>query len=934
MSHQHLLPLALCLLAVMTISASPTSAHDGSGLRVVKLRCEYAKDPLGIDVAQPRLSWQVQSDARGQRQTAYQVMVASSADLLGREKGDLWDSGRVESDQTTQVPYAGTALTSSQRVYWKVRSWDRDGRPTPWSDAATWTMGILDADEWKGAWICAPAETESLLLRHAFIVRKGLKRAVAHASGLGQYELSFNGAKAGDDLLSPGWTDYNRTILYDTRDVTGLLREGENVVGMTLGNGMYHVVRRNRFAKFTGSFGPLRAILHLRLEYDDGTVDVVGTDESWRVSPGAITYNSIYGGEDYDARLEPAGWDTPGFDDRGWRHAVRVVRPGGHLRGLSAAADPIRAIETRKPVGVRTFPDGTAVYDFGQNASFMPSLRVSGPAGSTVRLIPAEVVHEDGTINRNTMGSASRGLSWWQYTKSTDGQETWFPKFYYVGSRFLEAQFIPPGEDAPPPPPPGQQRQEPPAAKVDPARLPRIESLEMVIVHSSAAPAGVFKTSDETLNRVRDLVRWAQRSNMMSILTDCPHREKLGWLEQDHLNGPSLRYEFDLSRVFAKVVSDMADAQTPEGLIPNIAPEYTHFKGTFRAAAEWGASFIAIPWQQYEFTGDAELLRRHYHGMKRYFAYLEARAKDDVLSEGLGDWYDLGAKKPGGAQLTPPPVTATAMFYRDARLLAEIATVLGEAGDAKHYAERADQIRDSYNRHFFIPETGVWGTGSQSSYAIPLALGIVEPSNRDAALAALVREVENNGCATTCGNVGFRFLLRALAEAGRSDLIYRMVTQDEKPGYAWQLKRGETSLTEAWDANLGSSHNHFMFGQVIEWFYHDLAGIQLDPAGPGFKKIVIHPDPVGELRWVEADYDSAHGKIASRWERGGDRLKLSVAIPANTTATIYVPARGGAGVIEGGSPADGRPGVKFLRNESDRAVFAVESGRYTFESHW
>ncbi|MEO6437370.1 MAG: family 78 glycoside hydrolase catalytic domain, partial [Tepidisphaeraceae bacterium] len=882
---------ALIGLLLLTL----TTAALAAGLRIEGLRCEFSTDPAGIDVPHPRLFWRVSSDERNQRQSAYQILVASATSVLEQDRGDLWDSGKIESDQSTFIEYAGSPLASSRQVFWKVRAWDRDGKEFLWSATANWTMGLLSPDEWKGAWIVAPAETESLLLRKTFIVKPNLVRAVVHVSGQGQYELNLNGKKAGEDLLTPGWTNFNQTILYDTRDVTTLLRQGENAAGIVLGNGMYHVVRRSRFAKFTGSFGPLKAILHLRLEYGDGSVETIGTDETWRVNPGPITYNSIYGGEDHDARLEPKGWDQAGFDESGWRRAVRQVRPGGTLRGHSAAAPAVRAIETHKPVGVKTFPDGTAVYDFGQNASFMPRVTVIGSAGSTVRLTPAEVVNDDGTIQRSTMGGASRGSSWWQYIKATDGAETYFPRFYYLGSRYVRADLIPPGQeddfglkDKSAAAADSQSKINKPKSKID--SLPSIEAIESVVVHSNSPPAGTFKTSSEQLNRTRDLVRWAMRSNMVSIFTDCPHREKLGWLEQNHFNGPAIRYEFDLTRLFAKNVHDMREAQTPAGLIPNIAPEYTTFNGTFRAAAEWGAAFIAVPWQQYQFTGDADLLKTNYDAMKRYFAYLESRADDDILSEGLGDWYDLGPKKPSSAQLTPPPVTATAMYLEDARLLAQIASVLGRDDDAKTFSAKADRIRAAYNRRFFDRETGQYGTGSQTSYAIPLAMEIVEPSDRERILATLVREVEQNGYGMTSGNVGFRSLLRALADAGRHDVILKMVTQDAKPGYAWQLKRGETSLTESWDANLTSSHNHFMFAQVTEWFYRDLAGIDVDPAGPGFRKIIIRPNPVGDLKWVEASYESIHGPISVRWERDNRKFVLKASIPANTTATVFVPA--------------------------------------------
>jgi hypothetical protein len=881
-------------------------------LQPADLRCEFGTDPMGIDVVHPRLSWRVTSDQRGQRQTAYQLLVATSVDALKQDKGDLWDSGKVQTDQTTFVQYGGAAPKSSQQVFWKVRVWDRDGNASAWSTPATWTMGLFEPAEWKGQWISPPSAADSTILRREFTVRPGLKRAVVHVCGLGQFEMNLNGAKVGQDLLTPGWTDYRDTALYETYDVTSMLRDGPNAAGLILGNGMYHVVRpQGRFAKFTGSFGALRAIAHLRLEYADGSTELVGTDENWRSNPGPITFNSIYGGEDFDARLLPPGWDKPGFDDSGWSKAIKAEQKIGALRGHSVAAEPIRVIEVRKPVNVKDFPDGTTVYDFGQNASFMPRLRISGPVGSTVKLTPSEVLNADGSIQRSTMGGASRGSSWWSYTKSTDGEEAYFPRFYYLGSRYLKAERFPTTQGATP---------------------PKIESIESDIVHSIARPVGQFRCSSDMLNRIRDLVRWAQRSNMVSLLTDCPHREKLGWVEQFHLNGPAFRYEFDLARLSTKSTNDMRDSQLENGLVPNIAPEYTEFRGTFRAAAEWAAAFILVPWQQYEFNGDTELLRKHYDAMKRYYAYLESKTKDGILSEGLGDWYDIGPTKSGPAQNTPPPVTATAFLYYDAKMISQIAVVLGKVADGPIYEAKAEQVRQRYNREFYHADKGSYATGSQCSNAMALVMDIVEPENRAKVFDALVKDIEQRDYANTAGDVGYRYVLLALMQGGRSDIIFRMINRDDKPGYGWMLKQGETALTEAWNANLTSSHNHFMLGQITEWFYKGLVGIDCDPAVPGFKSILIRPNPVGDLTWAEATYESIHGPIVVRWDRSESAFKLKATIPANTTATVFLPATEGTSVLESGKPVEQAGGVKFLRREGDRAVYAIESGSYTFEA--
>ncbi len=639
---------------VLLLALAGAARTASASVRVEALRCEFAVDPMGMDVAQPRLSWIVTSGERGERQTAWQVLVASSEDSLGRDKGDLWDSGKVSSDQTSGVRYAGAKLSSSQRVVWKARSWDMDGRPGPWSEPATWTMGLLSPADWKAEWVTTVFKAESLLLRREFTVRPGRRRAIVNVSGLGQYELDLNGQKAGNDLFSPGWTDYDKTTLYETREVTALLHPGPNAAGLMLGNGMYDVEQRGRYIKFAQVYGPLRAILSLRLEYDDGSVDTVGTDTSWRVSPGPITEGNAYDGEDFDARLEPPGWASAGFDDSHWIAATEFGAAGEKLRGISASDEPVRVIESRVPVSQWTLADGSIVYDLGQNASMIPRIRVAGPAGSIVRLIPSEVINPDGTPDRETTGAGiALGSSWWQYTKATDGEETWEPRFCYIGCRYLVAKLYAPGWLPPPILIDQNARAPTPGATIP--RLPKVESLEGLIVHSTAAPVGGFATSNELLNRIRTLIRWAQRSNMVSVLTDCPHREKLGWLEQYHQNGPSFRYEFGVDRIFQKGVNDMADAQHADGLIPNIAPEYAKFDGIFPGRGGSGAPpSCSFPGQQYEFTGDlgalpAQALRRD-EGLLRLPWRRRPRAGSSPRAWGTGS--TLGPKRPGRAQLT------------------------------------------------------------------------------------------------------------------------------------------------------------------------------------------------------------------------------------------------------------------------------------------
>lgn len=916
--HHSLRPL-LCLF--LGFVAPLKAAAGAAAFSPVRLRCELREDPLGVDTRQPRLGWLLEParpDARDLRQSAYQVLVASTAAALADDKGDLWDSGKISSDQSSLLPYAGLPLRSSQQVFWKVRVWDQADHASSWSRPARWTMGLLAATDWQARWIGAAPRTDAasdastLILRREFQTGPKLVRALVHVTGVGHYELEINGLKVGDQLLSPGWTNYRKTVLYDTFDVTGQLRPGgANALGITLAGGMYHAPKiENRYAKFTGSQGPLQAIAQLELDYADGSHERIVTDSAWSIAPGPTTFSHVYGGEDYDARREPSGWTRPGFTPGPeWSAAKELPGPGGRLAGLSHAAPPIRAIETLPAPSKKELHPGATVFDLGQNASVMPRLRVRGAAGATVRITPAELLGADGAVNRGSVGG---GVCHWQYTLSgaPDG-ETWSPRFFYHGSRYFQVELVP-------------------AAPGEP--LPVVENLEGVVVHTSSEPAGEFSSSSDLFNRIHTLIRWAQRSNLVSLITDCPHRERLGWLEQYHLNGPSLRYEYDLAALFAKTFDDMADAQTPEGLVPDIAPEYVVFKDGFRDSPEWGSALILAAWQQYLFTGDTSAFARHYDAMVRYVGYLESKASGGLLDHGLGDWYDIGPKRPGRSQLTPIKLTATAIYYEDLRALARIATLLGRPGDAAAHAARADAVREAFNRALYDPAKRSYATGSQTANAMPLVLGLVPEGDAPAVLDAIVADIRARGDAISAGDVGYRYLLRALADGGRSDVVFQMNNQSEKPGYGYQLARGATSLAEAWNADPHSSQNHFMLGQIIEWFYHDLAGIQPDVAGPGFKRIVIRPAVVGDLDWVRASYATPQGRVASAWRRDGDRLTLEVTVPANTTATVHVPSADAASVTEGDGPASRAPGVRALPAIPGHAVFEVGSGRFRFSA--
>lgn len=874
------------------------------------LRCEYLTHPMGIDVTQPFLSWVLTSRERDQWQTAYQVLAASSLASLERNSGDLWDSGRVKRSDQSQVAYAGQSLQSHQTIYWKVRVWDNQGQPSGWSKPAQWTMGLLKFEDWSAQWI-GPKQVNPISSRPAPILRKTFhvagtpRRALLYVCGLGFHEVRLNGKKVGDAVLEPGWTNYRKRLLYSAYDVTAMLQTGRNALAVLLGNGMYHVAG-GRYVKFKGAFGDPKLLLHLRIECAEGETTAVVSDSSWRAAPSPITFNCIYGGEDYDARAEIPGWDQAEGDDSPWA-AVQVLNgPGGQLSTLSSP--PSRIMEELAPVRITQPQPGVFIYDLGKNFSGWPAVTVQGPRGATVKLIPGELLDPRGLVTQRSSG----GPVSFSYTLKGGRSETWHPRFTYYGFRYVQVEgAVPQGE----------------AGSAD---WPRLHSLKGHFVHAAGRPVGQFACSNPLLNQIHELITAAMRCNFQSVLTDCPHREKLGWLEVSHLLARSLLYNFDGARFYTKICNDMAEAQRPNGLVPDIAPEYTVFSGGFVDSPEWGSALVINPWHIYEVYGDSRPLARHYEAMKSYVKYLETQAKDHILSHGLGDWYDVGPNPPGESQLTSKGVTATAIYYQDLRLLERTARLLGKPAEEAHYQQLAGAVGQAFHRTFFKPDQGSYDRNSQTANAMPLVLGLVEQERREAVLTHLVEQIRADGSRVTAGDIGFGYLVRALCDGGKGDVLFHLVCQTNGPGYAEQLRRGATTLTEAWDANPASSQNHCMLGHAGEWLYRGLAGLVPDPAQPAFKHFQIRPQLVGDLTWVKASHDSLRGRIVSEWKIAGKRLELQVAVPPNSSATVYLPAPDLQRIQESQRPVRQARGVRAVRMEDGCAVLEIGSGEYWF----
>ena len=918
--------LVLASLALLLASVAPAQpSRPASDLRVEDLRAEHVRGPVGLDAERPRLSWALASDARGARQTAYQLAVASTAARLAEATGgaagaaDVWDSGRVASADQHLVPYAGPALGPGRTYHWAVRVWGRDGEPSGWA-RSQWTTGRMG--DWGGArWV----GVDSLLaeqvglgltgtprLRREVTVEKPVSRATVSVTGLGHYVLSVNGRRVGNDHLAPGWTEPAERVLYNTYDVTGHVRQGANALGIGLGGGLYRIPQggphaEGRYAKYWDTVGPFQALVHLTVDHPDGTQTVVVSDGSWTAGASPTVFSSIWGGEDYDARLATPGWDRPGFDAAGWRPVRVMDGPGGTL--VAQTNPPIRAHETFSAQEVTEPQPGVFVVDLGQNHSGMPRLTVRGADGQTVTLRPSEVLGEDGLVDQTSL--KHWGQIVFRYTAAGDSAQTWQPQFTYTGYRYLQVEGAASVAGA------GRQRGGP------------VVAVESDWVHADAPLAGTFETSDRLVNGVHRMIVGAIRSNMMHVMTDCPHREKLGWLEEAYLMGPSIFYNYDVAPLYAKWTDDMADAQLPDGLVTTTAPEYTYFGGNFRDSPEWGSAVVQVPWLVRLWAGDPQPLATHYDVMARYVDYLASRAEPDgTIRYGLGDWYDIGPEFPGESQLTSKGITATATQAANLEVMTAAARLAGRADDARAYRARWVDLRRSFNRAFW--QGTHYDTGSQTAQAMPLLLGLVPEDRQPETLATLVADVEGRGYHPTAGDVGHRYFIQALQEAGRSDIVWELATQTAVPSYGAQLLAGATTLTEAWDANPVQSQNHFMLGHLEEWFYAGLGGLR--PASPGWRTFTVRPEVVGDLAHARATHQTPYGQAVSDWRRDGDALTLTVEVPVGTTATVWVPTARPSAVREGDGPAAQADGLTALGAEDGRARFEAQPGRYTFRS--
>ena len=909
----------LLLLAVLLFTGA-LSAVDAA-VEVTQLRCEQLADPLGIDATQPRLSWQLASGQRGAGQSAYEILVASSEDKLAPGSADLWASGKVASAQSIHVRYAGKPLTSRQACVWKVRVWDQDGKVSDWSPRATWSLGLLQADDWRGQWIgqdevsavVAPGvkpapdnrRLAARMLRKEFVVTKPVARATAYISGLGLSELYLNGRKVGDQVLSPALSDYKKRVFYVTHDVTAQLQRGPNALGVWLGNGRFYSPRNTHYG-----FPKLK--LQLEVDYADGTRDTVVSDSSWKLTAdGPILANNEYDGEEYDARKEFPGWASAGFADAAWSQAQVVAAPAGAL--VAPMIAPIRVTGTIKPLAITEPKPGVFIYDMGQNMVGWCRLQVSGPAGTQVTLRHAEILKPDGTLSMANLRSAKVTDT---YTLAGRDTETYEPRFTYHGFRYVEVTGFP--------------------------GRPTLAALEGRVVNDDLAMAGEFTCSQPTLNQVYRNIVWGTRGNYRSMPTDCPQRdERQGWLGDRSAESKGEAYLFNINSLYAKWCQDMADAQRANGSISDVCPAYWTI---YSDNVTWPSSVVIIPGTLLAQYGDTATLARIYPAMVKWVDLMSSSVKDGLTSKDkYGDWCvppedpkAIHSKDP--ARKTSGAVLATSYLHHCLKLMAGYAQLLDQPADAQRFAALAETLKTAFNAKLYNPEKGYYDNGTQTSCVLPLAFDMVPAAERPRVFAHLVKKIEeeSRGHVGT-GLIGGQWINRVLTEGGRPDLVYRLATNTDYPSWGYMAAKGATTIWELWNGDTANpsmnSGNHVMLvGDLAIWLYEDLAGIKSDPAQPGFKHIVMKPHPVGDLTFARATHRSPYGLIVSDWKRTDGAFDWQITVPPNSTATVYMPTTHAASVTEAGKPVNKVEGVTFLRQEAGAAVYTVEAGSYRFRS--
>lgn len=911
----------IILFIVLITSTLLTSAQT-----LLNLKTEYAANPIGID-QNPRFSWQIKSTTKNMRQTAYQILVASTAELLKKDQGDLWNTNKVNSDNQIFIEYKGKPLASRQRAFWKVKIWNEKAKASVWSEGAFFEMGLLKKDDWTAQWIgmlgtegkgAAPKAVE---LQKEFKLNKRPVKARIYVTGLGAYVVNFNGKKVGADYLTPGWTDYLKTLHYQTYEIDAEdLSVGANFLSATLGSGWWSSGLGWGGNAKRYSEGPNRLLFQMEFTFYDGSIQTIVSDKTWQVRPSAITSNAIYQGETYDARLEyTKNWKEAdilndvenktylfGKDEAVNKNEEAAIFSTKNI-SLKASVQPqVQVIEEIKPIKVTEPKKGHFVFDFGQNLVGYCKIKVSGKAGKEVEIKFGELLDAKGMVDQANLRSIRPKDT---YILKGYGEEEWEPKFTYHGFRYAQIDEFP--------------------------GKPNINTIVAKVIHNNVANTGKFTCSNPLLNQIQKNILWSQRGNMTSVPTDCPQRdERLGWMGDAAIFAPTASYNMDMNAFFMKWMGDIADSQHSSGYVYNVNPK---IEVPFPGAPAWGDAAVIIPYHLYKFYGDKRALEQYYPNMQRWVEYMNKH--ENTLKNGLyhmeqqfegKPFYGFGDWVPVEASPTKP-IGGSYQIYSN-KMLSEIAGILGKNQDRDLYAKLALDYTKKYQELYFSIPTKNYEGATQGANLLPLTFGIT-PKDYEAAVAKNIADnVKAKNNHLTTGFLSTQMLLPTLSKYGEHELAYTVATKKTYPSWGYMVEKGATTMWELWNSDTEkpegmNSRNHFAYGSVGEWYYGYLAGIQQDSKSAGFKKVVIAPMPAGDLTFAEASYQSGYGNIKSRWDKTDKGYKLAIEIPANSTATVQIPTKGNDKLII-------KESNKILKPKTitkDKASFEIGSGTWLFE---
>ncbi|MBV5313103.1 MAG: family 78 glycoside hydrolase catalytic domain [Prolixibacteraceae bacterium] len=909
------------IIRILTLYILPllTGCSTGNHPKFIfdSMLVEYAESPINMDEAHPRFSWVINASQRNQTQSAYRILLTSSADKLRDDQADMWDSGKIESSETIQHEYAGIDLKSNRKYFWKIIVWDRNGKEHK-SPVSSFETAILDAAEWKASWIGNGHENESvpakgfygnskeqatmkdtiihdgnsLLVRNEVILQNEIQSAKAFITGLGYYEFFVNGQRIGDHVLSPAKTPYHKYILYDTFDITEFLKEGKNALGIHLGNGWY-----NPYEKWWNQyrmqwFGSKKAFAQIHVTYTDGSTEIITTNKDWKWANGPLTYNCVYDGEVYDANLEQKGWNTINFNDSEWKNVT--VYQSVKSRLVSQRMPAIKVNETILPKELVAPVRGMKVFDMGQNFSGWVSVNVKGNKNTRLKIRFAEDIKSDGTIDATSNENAKATA---EYIFKGDGIEVYESAFTFFGFRYVEL-----------------------TSENGPFELLDIKGK---VLHSANQQTGSFECDNPLVNKIHKATVWSQKSNMMGYPMDCPQRdERLGWLGDAQVTAEEAMFNFDMALFYENWLDGIRENQDETtGDLPIISPQpYMPDQGI-----EWSSTYFTLLWQYYVAYGDRRILKKHYPAMKRYMNFLDSISNDLILPMGwIGDW---GSMVKGWKEGQPESVP-TAFYFWNARIMADVASVLGNSADQGYFRKLAADIRDKYNKTYLNSETGNYSDGSQMANAFPLYLRIVPEDLKQKVLDNLVNDVVvNNSTHLTTGVLGTKYMPEALAKSGRADVAWGIINQKTAPSWNEMMKK-YTTVCEFW--TLKQSKNHVMMGSIDAWFYKYIAGIQLEELNPAFAEFQVKPLVLDSLGKGKAEIETIRGKVSSEWEKNPDLFTLKLEVPFNTTAKVYLPGNEKDEMKEGGLPLKQRDGIEYLEYKDGTHQLKVHSGKYEF----